>query len=146
MRVNLAIQVGPRVEVSVDEERLTCLAEEALRLEGVAQLCELGLYITDDEEIRELNRQYREVDEATDVLAFGEKAEGFVMPEGYETLGEVVISYTRAAAQAREASHPLEEEVELLFVHGVLHLLGYDDQAPEERARMWARQEEILGK
>ena len=93
-----------------------------------------------------MNRRYRGVDEATDVLAFGEKAEGFVMPLGYETLGDIVISYDRAVAQAQEAGYSIGGEMELLFVHGLLHLLGYDDRAPGERARMWARQEEILGK
>jgi len=67
--VDLTIQLAPQIEVEVDEERLHHLAVKTLLLEGVAQSFELGLFITDDEGIKELNRRYRGVDEPTDVLA-----------------------------------------------------------------------------
>lgn len=142
-RVTLALQLDPRIEAEVDEERLHHLAGETLRREGVAQSFELGLFITDDEGIRELNRRYREVDEPTDVLAFGGEVEGFVSPALH--LGDIVISYPRAASQAQERGHSVAQEMDLLFLHGLLHLLGYEDETPEDRARMWARQEEVLG-
>jgi len=116
---------------------------ETLRLEGVAQSFELGLFITNDARIRELNRRYRGVDEPTDVLAFEGEVEGFVSPALY--LGDIVISYPRAASQAQERGHSVAQEIDLLFLHGLLHLLGYEDETPEKRARMWARQEEVLG-
>ena len=65
-------------------------------------------------------------------------------PGQHRYLGDVVISYPRAEAQAREAGHPVATEMQLLVVHGVLHLLGYDDLAPDERVVMWAKQAEIL--
>jgi len=142
-RVDLAIQLDPQIEGEVDEERLHHLAVETLRLEGVAQSLELGLFIADDEGIRELNRRYRGVDEPTDVLAFGGEVEGFVSPAKY--LGDIVISYPRAKSQAREQGHSVAQEIDLLFLHGLLHLLGYEDETPEKRVRMWARQEEVLG-
>lgn len=142
-RVSLAIQLDSQIEAEIDEERLHHLAVEALRLEGVAQSFELGLFITDDEGIRELNRHYRGVDEPTDVLAFGGEVEGFVSPVLH--LGDIVISYPRAASQAQEQGHSVAQEIDLLFLHGLLHLLGYEDETPEKRVRMWARQEEVLG-
>jgi len=79
-RVSLAIQLDPQIEAEIGEERLRHLAVETLRLEGVAQSLELGLFITNDARIRELNRRYRGVDEPTDVLAFEGEVEGFVSP------------------------------------------------------------------
>ncbi len=142
-RVSLAIQLDPQIEAEIDEERLHHLAVETLHLEGVAQSFELGLFITDDEGIEELNRRYRGVDEPTDVLAFGGEVEGFVSPASH--LGDIVISYPRAASQAQERGRSVAQEMDLLFLHGLLHLLGYEDETPEERTRMWARQEEVLG-
>lgn len=144
-RVSLAIQLAPQIEAEIDEERLHHLAVETLRLEGVAQSFELGLFITDDEGIEELNRRYRGVDEPTDVLAFGGEVEGFVSPPDQLQLRDIVISYPRAASQAQERGHSVAWEIDLLFLHGLLHLLGYEDETPEKRVRMWARQEEVLG-
>lgn len=145
LRVSLAIQLDPQIEAEIDEERLHHLAVETLRLEGVAQSFELGLFITDDGGIEELNRRYRGVDEPTDVLAFGGEVEGFVSPPDQPHLGDIVISYPRAASQAQERGHSVAQEIDLLFLHGLLHLLGYEDETPEKRVRMWARQEEVLG-
>ncbi len=144
-RVDLTIQLAPQIEVEVDEERLHHLAVKTLLLEGVAQSLELGLFITDDEGIKELNRRYRGVDEPTDVLAFGGEVEGFVSPPDQPQLRDIVISYPRAASQAQERGHSVAQEIDLLFLHGLLHLLGYEDETPKKRVRMWARQEEVLG-
>ena len=107
------------------------------------------MLITDDEEIRRLNKQFRKVDAPTDVLAFWteDKETPFVTaPEAQDYWGDVVISYPTALAQAEEQGHSLEEELTILVIHGVLHLLGYNDEEEEERARMWARQEELASK
>jgi probable rRNA maturation factor len=151
-RVSLAIQLDPQIEAEIDEERLHHLAVETLRLvrkgswgKGVAQSFELGLFITDDEGIKELNRRYRGIDEPTDVLAFGGEAEGFVSPPDEPHLGDIIISFPQAASQAQERGHSVAQEIDLLFLHGLLHLLGYEGETPEARVRMWARQEEVLG-
>lgn len=118
----------------------------ALAHQQVPRSCELAVVVTDDEALHELNRRYRGVDAPTDVLAFSNEARGpFVDAPGQPRyLGDVIISFPRAAAQAVEAGHPTEVELQLLTVHGVLHLLGYDDEVEEERAQMWKVQSEIL--
>lgn len=144
-RPQIEVQFAPRFAKAVDEESLRRAARETLRHEGVAGEVELSFVITDNEGIRELNRQFRDVDAPTDVLAFGGGEDIFVYaPQATPYLGDVIISYERALAQAQEQGHPVEEELNLLAVHGLLHLLGYDHSDEEGRAKMWARQEEIL--
>ncbi len=118
-----------------------------LHREGVADPLTLGLLITDDENIRRLNLTYRGEDAETDVLAFGMQNDydGFVSPPSTPRhLGDVVVSYPRASIQAQACGHSIEEELDRLVVHGLLHLLGYDDQTDQERQTMWDRQEAIL--
>ncbi len=106
-----------------------------------------GLLITDDECIKRLNLRYRGRDRETDVLAFGMQNDQsrFVSPPSVSVhLGDVVVSYPRAVAQAETYGHSIEEELHRLVLHGLLHLLGYDDRSDEERQRMWDRQETIL--
>ncbi|HID63410.1 MAG TPA: rRNA maturation RNase YbeY [Anaerolineae bacterium] len=140
------VQTAPRFAGEVDEELLRRVTAEVLRREGVEGEVTLSVVITDDEAVRELNRQFRDVDAPTDVLAFGGGREGdFVTAPGEPAyLGDVVISYPRAVAQAEEYGHSIDRELALLAVHGVLHLLGYDHVDEAERTEMWARQDEIL--
>ncbi|MBL7182959.1 MAG: rRNA maturation RNase YbeY [Anaerolineae bacterium] len=143
-RIN--IQVAPHFGAKVDEVALRRLAAEVLGREEVAEGTELSLIITDDEAIRELNRRFRGVDAPTDVLAFGAGAEEqFVSaPESPPYLGDVVISYQRALAQAEELGHTAAEELKLLVIHGILHLLGYDHQEQAAARKMREREERIL--
>jgi probable rRNA maturation factor len=98
---------------------------------------EVSLLLTDDAEIHVLNRDYRGKDRPTDVLAFAyDEAVGAAGPR---PLGDIVISVERARAQARSRRVTLESELELLVVHGALHLLGYDHAKPAEARRMRAR-------
>ena len=107
---------------------------------------ELAVVVTGDEMLHELNLRYREVDRPTDVLAFPAGARGpFVdAPDEPRYLGDVIVSFHRAEAQAANAGHTVLAELQLLVVHGVLHLLGFDDVVEQGRARMWAVQAEIL--
>jgi probable rRNA maturation factor len=103
---------------------------------------DLTIVLSDDTQLRELNRAYLGVDEPTDVLSFPASETD---PEtGARYLGDILISVPRADAQARRAGHPLEAEVQLLVAHGVLHLLGYDHAEPDEKSKMWRAQAEIL--
>ena len=103
---------------------------------------DLTLVLTDDEQLRALNRDYRGLDAPTDVLSFPASETD---PEtGSPYLGDILISVPRADEQARAAGHPLVDEAQLLVVHGVLHLLGHDHAEPEEKDRMWKAQAEIL--
>ena len=98
--------------------------------------------ITDDQQIHELNRKFRGINSPTDVLSF---PAGHVDPEdGTTYLGDVIISYPQAEIQARCRDHATECELQLLVVHGILHLLGHDHTEPAEKASMWAVQGEIL--
>ena len=103
---------------------------------------DMTFVISDDEQLRSLNYQYRDIDAPTDVLSF---PADFNDPENNRPyLGDVVVSLPRAEFQAEEGGHSLMAELQLLAVHGVLHLLGYDHLEDEEKAQMWAAQREIL--
>ncbi len=105
-------------------------------LEGI----ELSIYLTDDETIRLLNKNFRGKDKATDVLSF-------IYDEqvgGYKLLGEIVISIDTAKRQAKELGHSLEEEIKRLLVHGFVHLLGYDHELGEEEEKRFMELEKRL--
>ncbi|SRR6266487_1895718 len=103
---------------------------------------ELSIILTDDARLHELNLNYLGINAPTDVLSFPASETD---PEtGARYIGDILISIPRAQAQADAAGHPLEAEVQLLVVHGVLHLLGHDHAQAEEKARMWKAQAEIL--
>ena len=103
---------------------------------------ELSIILTDDARLHELNLNYLGVDAPTDVLSFPASETD---PEtGARYVGDILISIPRAQAQAEAAGHSLEAEVQLLVVHGVLHLMGHDHADAEEKARMWKAQAEVL--
>jgi probable rRNA maturation factor len=142
---NITVRVAPHFRAEVDEGSLRRVAAEVLRREGVAGETELSLIITDDETIRELNRRFRGVDAPTDVLAFGSGTEEHFVsaPDSPPYLGDVVISYQRALAQAQELDHAIAEELKLLVVHGILHLVGYDHQEETAAQKMREREREM---
>jgi probable rRNA maturation factor len=140
--VGIEIRVHRKFSSRVNRARLARLARKALRAENANAA--LTIYVTTDAEIRALNRQFHATDAATDVLAFPMNAQGRSIERRY--LGDVVISYDRARVQARSARWRIADELDLLALHGILHLLGYDDRMPRARKKMWARQEEILGR
>lgn len=147
LKIELSIQTDSQFQTNVDHATVGELIRRALSKEDIATPLSLALLITDDETVRRLNLKYRGQDSVTDVLAFGiDQADTqFVSPLSLPPhLGDVVVSYPRALTQADELGHSVEQELNRLVVHGVLHLLGYDDQTDEERQTMWARQEAIL--
>lgn len=146
MSHTIEVQVDEPFQAQVQSERIRLAVLAALAHQRVTEACELAVVITDDEALRELNRRYRGVDAPTDVLAFPNETRGpFVSAPGFPRyLGDVIISFPRAASQAVESGHPTEAELQLLTVHGVLHLLGYDDEAEEGRSQMWQAQSEVL--
>ena len=129
-------------EVSVETDLLERAANQVLQHANAGPQAEVTLVLSDEAQLHELNRQFLGVDAPTDVLAF---PVGEVDPDSQALyLGDVIISYPRAQAQATSAGHRLEAELQLLVVHGTLHLLGYDHASPEEKAVMWAAQADIL--
>jgi probable rRNA maturation factor len=119
--------------------RLRGLGQRALATLGRADR-EVHVSVVDDREIRRLHAHYLGRSRATDVIAFN--LEG---PATSPLLGEVVISAETAARQSRRVGVPVALEIDLLLVHGVLHLAGWDDHTPDEARRMHERAREILG-
>jgi probable rRNA maturation factor len=139
-RHRLHVQVEPAWRGRVPAARLRAAARAALRHQAAPAPGALTLRLTGDEVLQQLNRDFLGHDYATDVLSFpSSEAEA-----GERYFGDIAISLPRAAAQAEAGGHPLEAELQLLVVHGVLHLLGHDHATRRDRARMWAAQAEIL--
>ncbi|MBN1054528.1 rRNA maturation RNase YbeY [Clostridium botulinum] len=150
-----------KMEVS-DEftNHLEKVIEFALKEEGVNISSEISLLFVDNEEIREINNETRNIDRATDVLSFPmlDYPEKKVFKEVYTendfseadfdgddlVLGDVVLSLERALEQSKEYNHSYEREASYLVVHSVLHLLGYDHIEEEDKVKMRKREEEIL--
>jgi probable rRNA maturation factor len=117
-------------------------AAKAALLQQSAPDADLTLVLTGDAQIQALDRDFLGKDAPTDVLSFPACETD---PEtGRRYLGDIIISVPRAEAQSIDAGHPLEAELSLLVIHGVLHLLGYDHAGTEEKALMWAAQSEVL--
>lgn len=127
----------------------------ALKCQGVAVPCEINLLVTDNQGIQAINKAYRNVDQATDVLSFpmfsltpGELPEDWSAYQDPDTgrvpLGDVCISLERALAQAEEFGHGIKRELGYLAVHSVLHLLGYDHMDDGPMKRQMRRQEETI--
>ena len=152
----IEVQVDEQFAGAVDESSLEAIAAAVLQRSGVTSAA-LAIVITDDATVQALNRDYRGVDAATDVLSFASQEEdeteeaaqrGDLPPELAallaRSLGDVIIAYPYAAHQAQQFGVTSAAELCLLTAHGVLHLLGYDHATPEDEAAMWAIQEEVL--
>ena len=122
----------------------------ALEEEGIDDTAEVSVTLVDNEGIRELNREHRDIDRETDVLSFPLGDD-----DGYEVdpdndaimLGDIVISLEKAAAQAQEYGHSYRREVAFLITHSLFHLLGYDHvNSEEEEKEMFGKQEKVLDK
>ena len=138
--------VDIQVETDVASETAALLlatATATLRAADVAPPVALVLLLTDDATVRRLNRRYRAEDKTTDVLSFPADEEP---ARGGEPvyLGDIAISAPQAARQAARGGHPVSAELQLLTIHGILHLLGYDHAESADKARIWALQTAIL--
>ncbi len=145
----IQVLIRPQFSTAVAAEWVEAIARVVLAQENIAPEADLSVVITDDDEIHGLNAQFRGVDAPTDVLSFVEQEteSPFVgAPDEPPYLGDVIVSYPRALAQAGEQGHSVDDELRLLIVHGILHLLGYDHETPEQEALMWARQDAILAR
>jgi len=138
----IEIQIPPAMGLKMAMGPLEAAARAALRQQAAPETAGLSIVLGDDDSLQRLNREYLGLDHPTDVLSF---PAGEVDPEtGAPYLGDVIISVPRAEAQAERGGHPLIAELQLLVIHGVLHLLGHDHAEPLEKSRMWAAQAEIL--
>ena len=154
MEINVLIEEG--YEGYLEVSWLQSVAEQALVAQDADFRVELGLVITNQERVQQLNESYLGRDEPTDVLAFSmlpeplttgesEASSPFAQPpDGVLHLGEVIISYPQAVIQAEEHRHSVKREIAILIIHGVLHLLGYEHDKPELERQMKAREKGIL--
>lgn len=130
------------------EQRLQDGLNAVAKLHDLDDMTEVDITIVDDEEIHQLNRDYRNVDRPTDVLSFALDEDDEDEPELLEgqlhLLGDIIISAETATRQAEEFGHGLEREIVYLAVHGLLHLLGYDHMVEEDKVVMRAKEEEAL--
>jgi probable rRNA maturation factor len=148
--VEINILVDEGAEAGVEPSWLEDVAQRVLAAEKASAKAEVGVVVTGQEMVQQLNRNYRGQDEPTDVLAFSTREEadgpGFIFaPDGLSHLGEVIISYPQALIQAEEHGHSLKKELTILLIHGLLHLLGYDHEAKAQESQMQAREKELLG-
>jgi probable rRNA maturation factor len=138
----VTIQIKRNVKLPVDKSILLQAARTTLESTGSAENSAVSIVIGNDDLLHKLNQQYRQVDAPTDVLSF---PSGEVDPDTSEIyLGDVVISLPRAREQASAEGHPIVEELQLLVVHGILHLLGYDHEETKDKKRMQITQDKIL--
>lgn len=136
--------------VETYEAMITTVVNETIKQENLTnEMLECSFIFVDNEQIREINANYRQKDAVTDVITFaiedempGEiKIQGIPMPR---MLGDVFISLPRTREQAERYGHSFERELNFLAVHGCLHLLGYDHIEPEEEKIMFGKQEDVL--
>jgi len=149
--VEINILIEDEFKKKVTRRWLTAVAKQVLTAEKTGANVELGILITNQERVQELNWTYRNKNEPTDVLSFymvpepSQRKDAFIAaPDNILHLGEVVISYPQAAIQAKEHRHSAKKEIAILMIHGILHLLGYDHEKPADEKKMKPREIVIL--
>ena len=149
-KMTLLIDNRTDFEITKEFEKLfNDVVKESLRYEEFDPECEVSLSIVSNDEIQEINKQFREIDAPTDVLSFplltfeeGEQAD--VNENNEIMLGDIIISIDKAKAQAEEYGHGLRRELAFLTAHSMLHLMGYDHMEEEEQKEMFKKQDDIL--
>lgn len=136
------LHISDKFQNSVDTTALKKAALVTLAIQNISEDINLSVVIEDEQQLQALNHEFLGVDSPTDVLSFIE--DELDLDTGQRYLGEVIISYPQAEKQGVAAGHSTRSELDLLVVHGVLHLLGYDHSTDEEKEKMWIIQKEIL--
>ena len=138
----ITVQVNQATALSVDETILIQAAQQALLSAHVDRESELSIVLENDLFLQQLNHRYLGINAPTDVLSF---PAGHIDPDTNSVyLGDVIISVPRAQSQATAGNHTLADELQLLVVHGVLHLIGFDHVGDEDKKNMQATQDAIL--
>lgn len=144
MTFQVDVQNHNKNDFLVDIPRLKAAAEAVLVQHDVHPDSAISIIITDNDFVQSLNRQYRGVDSHTDVLSFPAGAPPVNIEGEPPYLGDIIIAYPYALAQAARDGHDPGDSLALLVVHATLHLLGYDHDTAERRTDMWAAQESAL--
>jgi probable rRNA maturation factor len=139
------IELTNLATIPCDEGRIKDVARYSLNRLGIHPDSELSISLVDETEMKSLNAQWMNEVGATDVLSFPmDEMKPNSAAQGPGVIGDIVLCPSYAETQARQARHSLQEELELLTVHGVLHLLGYDHRESEEQRVMFSMQDEYL--
>jgi len=134
--------INETYEGQIDTDRFEATASAVLAELVQDENAELTIAVEDDSHLQSLNLEFLGIDAPTDVLSF---PAGEIDPEsGNLYLGDIILSLPRATQQAQNANHPVENEMQLLVIHGILHLLGYDHTTPELKTEMWSVQARLL--
>jgi probable rRNA maturation factor len=140
--MSITIEIDQPFLEKVSPDELTQVVTAVFKHQKIEPPGGLTIQISNDERLQQLNLEYLGIDAPTDVLSFPVP---FKDPEtGSQYYGDIVISYPTAAAQAQTGGHSIVDELKLLVVHGILHLLGYDHGADDEKLEMWGIQDQLL--
>ena len=160
MTINIEYEAEKKLKIPY-EEIITSVVEEAIDYENCPYEAEINVLITDNEDIRQINQEYRNIDSPTDVLSFPmieyelpanfdhleeESYDSFNPETGELLLGDIVVSVDKVEEQAEKYGHSVERELAFLIAHSMLHLFGYDHMQEEDRLVMEQKQEEILSR
>ena len=138
------LYVNNAKNIDLDTSTIENVAYAAFQHVSQSDDVELSILIDDDKAIQALNRKYRNIDKPTDVLAF--PAQVLDPDTGLTYLGDIIISFDQAKIQAQQCGHDVGDEIAVLVIHGILHLLGYDHDTVKAKDEMWHIQNEILSK
>lgn len=142
MNDELTLHIADKFSSYVDQVKIRQAVHQTLEYSEICDPMSLTIVFQEDELLHRMNKQFLDVDAPTDVLSFPAR---YTDPESRECyLGDVLISVPRAIEQASEGNHAVEDELQMLVVHGVLHLLGYDHMGEADKERMQAAQSTIL--
>lgn len=160
--MTINIEYETKIELNLPyEEIIQSVVNEAIDYEKCPYEAEVNVILTDDNEIHNINKEYREIDSPTDVLSFPmvdyekpsdfdgieDRTEDYFNPEtGELMLGDIVISVEKVIVQAEQYGHSPKRELAFLTAHSMMHLFGYDHMVPDEAAIMEAKQNEVLNK
>lgn len=142
--MDVTLQIEPPFADRVDPGRINQAVQLTLQQIDHQTSSTATVVITDSETTRQLNRRYRGVDTPTDVLSFGNRPDPDFPTFDRDHLGDIIIAYPVAAAQAAAAGHQTQAEVILLAIHGILHLSGFDHDTPAHKEQMWTIQQQVL--
>jgi probable rRNA maturation factor len=139
----ITIDISDEFSNCIDPLPLVNSAQVAIDTVVQEEESDLTIVIDSDDLLQQLNREYLGIDTPTDVLSFPSGNE-IDLETGRRYWGDIIISYPKAKSQAEDAGHSLQNELQLLVVHGALHLLGFDHDTKEQKVKMWSIQREIL--
>lgn len=149
LHVDVTVSAETAVPANVTDEAIAALARHVLAAEGESGDWQIGIQFIDDPAMQRAHAGFMGIDTPTDIMTFPYEDDGFdLVPENGEVIaergGDLMISVDRAAAHAEEAGWSVEQELSFLVIHGVLHILGWDDASDADRSRMLERQSGLL--